>query len=159
MNRTKTGYQTYLDEFIQQDIAVVCPTCERLAVVTKTDLSLTNSIGAKAKCTCRNCGYAKVREELSSSKRKVLSQKEGTDPFFYYPLWFVTNFAGNILWAYNEAHLDFLLAHVGATHRERTIQTMINRSVASRLPRWMTSRKNRGQVLKAMLQLKEKKDA
>ena len=40
------------------------------------------------------------------------------DPFFRRPLWLQTRCVGQILWAYNEEHVNELSAYVGATLRE-----------------------------------------
>ncbi|HEU0051767.1 MAG TPA: hypothetical protein VFQ39_01275, partial [Longimicrobium sp.] len=73
------------------------------------------------------------------------STPEGLDPVFALPLWLRTSCRGNLLWAYNAPHLDFLERWVGATLRHRAPNA--NRSLASRLPRWMTAANARDDVL------------
>lgn len=74
-----------------------------------------------------------------------------TDPVFGLDLWLRTPCTGEVLWAYNDEHLEFLRRYVGATVRERTPKQ--NGSIASRLPRWMTSAKHRDEVLAAISRL------
>ena len=76
------------------------------------------------------------------------------DPFFHLPVWFQTTFEGELLWAYNIAHLEFLADHVGDKLRERNGFKFNVKSIGARLPRWMTSKKNREEILKAIHHLK-----
>ncbi|MEO6133505.1 MAG: hypothetical protein ABIP35_00035, partial [Ginsengibacter sp.] len=62
----------------------------------------------------------------------------------------------NILWAYNLEHLDFLRGHIEATLRERNGQELLNKSLGSRLPKWMTAKKNREPLLKKISELQNK---
>lgn len=78
------------------------------------------------------------------------------DPFFHLPVWLQAEFSGEVLWAYNLEHLDFLAAHVGAKLRERNGFQFNVKSIGARLPRWMTAAHNREAILKALTKLKEK---
>jgi hypothetical protein len=69
-------------------------------------------------------------------------------------LWLKTNCCGNTLWAYNKEHLDFLESYVSASIREQVPN--INKSLASRLPTWIKSAKNRETVLKCINKLRKK---
>ncbi len=66
---------------------------------------------------------------------------------------------GQTLWAMNLEHLDFLERYVESDLRERIPN--INKSLASRLPQWIKSKKNRNEILKGIsklrLKLKENK--
>jgi hypothetical protein len=98
------------------------------------------------------------------SKRHDPKQKRGNvlkfggpiDPFFHLPVWLQTEFAGEILWAYNIEHLNFLAEHVSAKLRERNRFKFRVRSIGARLPRWMTSARNREAVLREIEKLKKK---
>jgi len=64
-----------------------------------------------------------------------------------------------VLWAYSERHLAFLEDFVGAQLRERVRDEKYgwsNSALASRLPAWMTSAKNRDEVLKCLARLRER---
>ena len=54
----------------------------------------------------------------------------------------------------NLEHLDFLERYVESDLRERVPN--INKSLASRLPQWIKSSKNRGEVLKGISRLRMK---
>jgi hypothetical protein len=70
------------------------------------------------------------------------------------PLWLQTPCAGQVLWAWNTWHLDFIGRYVSADLRERTPN--INTSLASRLPRWIKSAKHRDEVLKGIARLRSR---
>ncbi len=60
---------------------------------------------------------------------------------------------GEVLWAFNEAHLNFLHNHTSALLRERIGNN--NASLASRLPQWIKSGKNRRAVSRGIDRLKK----
>jgi hypothetical protein len=163
--RTKDTYEKQVYDFIK-DILVVCPSCGGQAMVKSSELLIRNGNEHEIKVTCTNCGYNKKLEEkpssilFSSSSQTIpgryLIVGGAIDPYFHIPLWLSTNCCDNILWAYNYDHLDFLKEHVEAKLRERNTQEMANKSLGSRLPKWMTSTKNRQAVLKVIGQLKQK---
>lgn len=70
------------------------------------------------------------------------------DWYFGFPVWLQTPCCGHVLWAYNSEHLSFLRRYVSAELRERSV--MRNTSLASRLPKWMKTAKNRDAVLKGL---------
>ena len=73
------------------------------------------------------------------------------DPVFGLELWLHEPVKGEVLWAYNAEHLEFLKGYVGADLRERAPNR--NASLASRLPPWMKSAKNRDAVVAAIRKL------
>ena len=160
-NRSKNTYHTLLYQFVT-DILVVCPQCEKRAIVHTGDFSDFKKNEYEIKIVCPACGHNKTLENISP--RENPQQKQGNvlifgvpiDPFFHLPVWFQSDFSGETLWAYNLEHLDFLALHVGAKLRERNTSPRMSRSIGSRLPRWMTSAKNREAVLKAIEKLREK---
>jgi hypothetical protein len=69
------------------------------------------------------------------------------------PLVLQTPCCGKNLCALNKAHLEFIEIYAGALIRERS--GAANASLASRLPQWIKSAKNREVVLKAVAKLKQ----
>jgi len=78
------------------------------------------------------------------------------DPYFLLPLWYQSRFGNENLWAYNKEHLEIIEKHVGAELRERHNSESYNGSLGSRLPKWISSAKNRKYLLKTIKRLKEK---
>ena len=163
--RTQDSYQKKLYEFMQV-VDVVCPACGGHAVVRNPALAPQKNEESLIRVVCETCGFNKRLDEKRNSvmfsspsatvKGKFQFLGVHIDPYFHLPMWLTINCCNNILWAYNYGHLEFLRAHVDAKLRERNIAEMYNRSIGSRLPKWMTSKKNRGTVLKAIDQLKNK---
>ena len=91
------------------------------------------------------CGGCKTVNECEISWSRA--QEIGTDPKFGCTLLLRAVFRGNVLWAWNLDHLDFLEGYVGSSLRERIPNR--NRSMASRLPKWMKEAKNREGIMKA----------
>ncbi len=164
--RTKDSYQTYVYDFLKFDILVICPNCSRQAVVKPDNFSFRKIDESDVKVICTSCGYNKRLLEkptsiLYSSNEKTITGRYyvvggAIDPFFYLPLWLKTDCEGHSLWAYNFEHLDFLRVHIEAKLRERKGQELANKSLGSRLPKWMTSKKNRELILKKISELQSK---
>lgn len=76
------------------------------------------------------------------------------DPVFGLDLWVTAPFKGEVVWAYNVAHLRFLREVVGADLRERVPNR--NSSLASRRPGWMKAAKNRAALLSIIDDLEER---
>lgn len=94
--------------------------------------------------TCPGCEAA-TRLAVSWSFQ---TRGAALEPSFGLDLLLQTPCAGDVLWAYNTRHLDFLADFVGAAHRDHT--KIRNGSLPSRLPRWMKLATNRATVLKSI---------
>ena len=158
-SRSMNTYNKQVYEFIY-DILVVCPSCSQKAIVLTPVQKQINQNEPGIKVVCTGCGYNKRLEEkptsvLYSSSYKSIPGKHlviggAIDPYFHLPLWLAIDCCSQTLWAYNLDHLNFLKGHVEAKLRERNTQELSNSSMGSRLPKWMSSTKNREAVLKAM---------
>lgn len=133
---------------------VVCPKCQSKAVVTLYSDGDKN----EARLSCLSCGYNQAK--LAEARTFYWGAKNPTDGYFGMDLWLQTDCAGESLWAFNKRHLEYLEGFVSAKHRQRNPnnETWKNSSLASRLPKWLKSAKNREQVLKAIEVLKVKYD-
>ncbi len=103
------------------------------------------------KLSCLHCGYTSIWQGNG------LRRDGPYDWYFQLPLWLQTPCCGDILWAFNEEHLSFLERYVTAKQRIKYYAEgqIRNGTMASRLPTWMKSAKNRDQVLKGISRLKE----
>ena len=159
MGRVKHTYHTSLYSFATE-VLVICPNCEGRAIVHTEPFDSPKYVFEEVRVVCGHCGYNKTMHNIP--KRKDPKQKKGNvlifgapvDPFFHLPLWLQSEFEGEILWAYNLEHLNFLAEHVGAKLRERNNYKYRVRSIGARLPRWMSSAKNREAVLKEINKLR-----
>jgi DNA-directed RNA polymerase subunit RPC12/RpoP len=154
------GYR-FLDEFMTE-ISVECPRCGSKALV----ISCYSSIW-KASFICPSCSSRRIWAGDSTSfvtAHSNYAQYEGilsgppVDSFFRYPLWYQSEYKGEVLYAYNLAHLNWLKQYLGARLRERmqTAHGWSNQSLQSRLPQWMLTAKNRASIIKKILDLEKK---
>jgi len=156
---------------------VRCPQCARCAYVIRIispedALPAPGTPGEKyarifhsRKLSCLHCGHTKiwncyaygiVQSRVTRDYHGVVQSRWPYDWYFHRPLWLQTPCCGEILWAFNAEHLTFLEQYVTAKQRARPyVQTGArNRTIASRLPFWFKSAKNRDTVLKGITQLK-----
>ncbi|MCC3765512.1 hypothetical protein K3N28_20840 [Glycomyces sp. TRM65418] len=123
---------------VQPFQVVMCPECNRHVGSYRTDLRF------ESLC-CRGCGWS----------RAAAAGPPWTAPQRHrWPrLWLETDFRGKSLWAVNEQHLRFMEAYVAAGVRETG---PFNGTIASRLPAWIKSGKNRAAVLRALAKLRSR---
>ncbi|MBL7815059.1 MAG: hypothetical protein JNL70_08615 [Saprospiraceae bacterium] len=133
-------FNEFLSDFMQHNI-VECPNChQRADVRVLDDLKYKYVNTSTSKITCLHCGYNKTLRNGSH--------------FESLTLFLTTTCSENTLWALNETHLQWLEDYISASHRTRPLSS--NQSLASRLPQWLTSAKNRKMVLKGIQKLKAK---
>jgi len=72
------------------------------------------------------------------------------------PLWLTTSCCGELLWAFNSRHVAALQDFVAAGLRENKLGHRTNRHLFMSLPRWITSKKNRPDVLRGLKRLQAK---
>ena len=143
---------------------VRCPRCARRAVVARlnmgeksesTDYPLMDALFAPRRLVCAHCGHTRDWPHPRRQERRIsqsplrqtglaVSIGGPYDWYFRLPLWLQTPCCGHVLWACNADHLDYLFHFVTADLREGNPHR--NKSLASRLPDWMKSGKNRVQV-------------
>jgi hypothetical protein len=92
---------------------------------------------------CHRCGWTKEPD-----KRRTWKVQKPQRPV---RLWLEVDFRGERLWAVNEQHLSFLEDYVSARIRETS---SFNSTIASRLPAWIKSGKNRDDLLRALAKLR-----
>jgi hypothetical protein len=140
----------FMSEFL-----VRCPRCDKCARVMECDPVAPEiraergypprPIFAPRRLVCEHCGLAK------DSNGNRVGYPETCDKYFGEPLWLQIPCCNEILWAYNEKHLDFLESFVKAELRE----AYPNQTFASRLPEWMKLATHREEILKCIRKLRE----
>lgn len=131
--RFRDNGEKIYDYLFKYDILIECPHCKRCARgIRKTDEAFGYIL------QCKRCSVL--------ANPMVGTWGHGT--FMGLNLWLRTSCCGNILWAYSKQHLDFMDGYINATLRE-TIPNM-NQSLASRLPNWIKSGKNREELKKGI---------
>ncbi|GCE31181.1 hypothetical protein KDA_66650 [Dictyobacter alpinus] len=145
---------------------VCCPKCHKRAYVKRmaTDEEMILANGAddsgserfkrsfsSRKLSCLHCSYTRIWRGNTRGGRGQY------DWYFGLPLWLQIPCCGNILWAFNEEHLRFLERYVMAEQRLKFSAggQIRNTTMASRLPAWIKSAKNRDEILKGIARLKK----
>lgn len=125
------------------EVLVACPRCGRRALLKGYPRPRD---APPARLSCVHCGLAQIFDRPSSGLRDLQP-------------WLQTPCRGRTLSALNAAHLDYLERFVRAELRERVPDPKwgwSNRSLVSRLPRWIQSAKNRPEVLLCIERLKRR---
>lgn len=158
------GYEKTSEEFLSK-ILVECPKCTKQAIVMSSSLQGKN-VEEETKVTCVHCGFNKIllekpKDQISLGKENVWEithfyMNTSNDPYFGLPLWLQKAFPEGVLWAYNFEHLNFLEHHIAAELREKSLDNILSRPISSRLPKWMTTEKNRKEILLVLKKLREK---
>lgn len=71
-----------------------------------------------------------------------------TERWFNAELWYQTTMLGNVFWAYNMAHIDYLQRYIQADLRERNSKVNGGGTMIARLPIFVKEAKNRDKLLK-----------
>lgn len=133
------------DHFLDR-ILVDCPQCGGLAVVTLEEDGGTDHIGwasdrrhAPRRVVCTACAFNR-RRKWRAWARPAMGLK----------LRLCAECRHGALFAFNEAHLDYIESHVRDPLRREAVAPggFRNQSIASRLPRWVKAAGNRDEVLK-----------
>lgn len=152
MNRTET-YEDDGTRVIQflTEYDVVCPQCAERAHVRVTEQT-EMLLFAPRRMTCGSCGHS---EEWKANKISPRFDDEPTDWYFQAEFWHKRPCCGHVLWVANREHLEFLKSYIGAKIRShvRTVKGWSNRSLSARLPRWISSARNREAILTVLCEI------
>ncbi len=153
-------YWNFGDEFL-----VVCPGCNSCARV----IDFEAESGREVRLSCLHCGHSKVWEKTTgivqfgsnAARFESGSIAVGADVdwYFHEPLYLQIECGGENLWAYNLEHLRWLRQFVAADLRNRTRSQSdgwSNKSLASRLPKWIKIAANRDRIVKALDKMEER---
>lgn len=133
----------------QDEVWVVCPSCSKQAIATL------NKAEKKARLLCTQCGNNKTYSTLVAyEKGKTLEIKQAAHLFFDARLWFSIPFKGEIFWAYNTNHLNYLEQYIAAKIREHSNRSHF--TLLEKLPKFYHEAKNREALLKVIAKLKMK---
>jgi hypothetical protein len=148
-NRFSDAGEHLLD--FMNEYAVVCPRCKKLARVAIVDTAAP-PLFAPRRLSCLSCGH--VAKWQGSGVRSWFSN-EPRDWYFDQPFFYRISCCGHELWVFNRRHLQFLREFVSAKIRSRSKGQCgwSNRSLASRMPRWISSARHREDILASLAKL------
>ncbi|WP_030935930.1 hypothetical protein [Streptomyces sp. NRRL S-646] len=132
---------------------VRCPRCDRVAHFEQRPGRTADARGRtypERRLVCRSCGLSRIGNGPHCGPRRPGQR-------CYRPaLWLRAETRHGELWAYNLEHLDLIRRFVVADLRERApwYDTGRKMTLVARLPAWIKSAKNRGEVLRAIDRLR-----
>lgn len=151
------------------DVFVVrCPRCQHPAKVIpdpgEYKYHLQPCYKKNIRYVCVNCGFTKMMTSPTDYRRLVkvvhseiwhkgfVTTGGSFDWYFGFPLYLQIPCCGKILWAFNLPHLLYLEEYVQSDLRENGRTYYL--SIIGRLPKWITSAKNRTEVLRGLRKMK-----
>jgi hypothetical protein len=92
-------------------------------------------------------GNPSDKPEVEQARRRKLEWPPGRDGYFGAELWLQAECCGgNLLWARNRGHLEYLRAYVAGKLREHDGNPYV-KPLSSKLPTWMKQAKHREEVI------------
>ncbi|WP_428229237.1 hypothetical protein [Flavobacterium sp.] len=145
-----------LEELVSQYVAYGKPYCNKCFKKFEFESQVLKEIPEKYKTKCPHCNFQeewkpKIREILQKPKDDGLKK----DRWFNLTLWFQKEVSGNIFWAYNVDHIQYLERYIEAGLRERNSKINFSASLVARLPKFVKAAKNREKLLKIVEKWKE----
>ena len=147
---------------LMADIVLVeCPRCHNCATHKPIDAAPgQRDLFAPRRLICAHCGLG--RDWHANVIAQNWRESPARDDYFNEILWIRGTFGANEIWAYNWRHLHLIESYVAAKHRQHIRDPdrgWANKSFVNRLPRWITSAKNRADVLKTIERIKRERQS
>ncbi|MFB9902447.1 TFIIB-type zinc ribbon-containing protein [Allokutzneria oryzae] len=143
------------------EVLVHCPRCRGRAVLVPPPGTSTADSRWRRRLVCPACGHA---EDLTSHVVAYPGNQgrpDLCDPFdLGLRLFLQVPCRGEVLWAFNHAHVDYLESCVAASLRERSRRPDApnawhrRMTMTAKLPAWVKSAKNRDEVRRALARLR-----
>lgn len=144
---------------IAEEVLVECPRCSKCARYKPIPCdSAKLDWFAPRRLVCLHC--ALTRDWHENEIYRQWHETPARDDYFNAILWIRGKFQSNEIWAYNWRHLDLIEQYVAAKHRQHVRQGEFgcaNKSFVNRLPKWITSAKNRDDVLSTIDRIKRER--
>ena len=136
------------------DVELKC-SCSHCASELKVHIPDVNEKKETIAVKCNNCGNTEVyRTRNIVQEWKFKDTGKPSENYFGLPLWLNENFRGNVFWALNYDHLEYLKHYISAELREKNGR--LGWTMVEKLPDWMKSGKNRVKLIKLITDLEKK---
>ncbi len=130
--------------------------CKRCGKYFRQEVTSYGNCGA-AHVTCPECGAVMServkRVQVQNGSYFSAEIHNTSEPFFGFELWYSGEFKGKYVWALNPEHLDYLIEYLGADIREKRDPM---KTQSDHLPRFMKLAKNREDIVRKLVQMREK---
>jgi DNA-directed RNA polymerase subunit RPC12/RpoP len=101
---------------------------------------------------CENCGETETHKPRNIENRMFFTNQQGEkEKIFGLSLWLQEEVKGDILWAYNYDHLNYLENYISSDLRVR-----IGMTLSAKLPQFIKDKKNRTRLIKLIGKMKIK---
>ena len=129
--------------------------CSHCASELRVNIPNVNEKKETIAVKCDNCGNTEeYRPRNIAQEWKFAETGKPSENYFGLPLWLTENFRGNIFWALNYSHLEYLKNYISAEIREKNGR--LGWTMVEKLPDWMKSGKNRVKLIKLITDLEKK---
>jgi hypothetical protein len=136
------------------EIELKC-SCSHCASELRVNIPKVNVKKETIAVKCDNCGSTEEYAPRNIVQEwKFNSTGKPSDSYFGLPFWLSENFKGNILWAFNYYHLEYLKNYISAELRERNGR--LGWTMVEKLPDWIKSAKNRTSLIKLISEMQKK---
>ncbi|HUE73699.1 MAG TPA: hypothetical protein VMP01_22665 [Pirellulaceae bacterium] len=143
------------------EVLVECPRCGKCASHKPiTCESARRDWFAPRRLVCPHC--ALTRDWNEAGIHRCWRESPPRDDYFNEVLWIRGACGSNEIWAYNWRHLELIEKYVAAKLRQHVRDSQFgwaNKSFVNRLPRWITSAKNRDDVLATIARMKRERQS
>ena len=100
---------------------------------------------------CPYCGQMTAGDIVIRNQRYIYAEPSGCrDPYFGYLLYYQERFRGELVWAINREHLQYLIDYLGADMRKSPVDYSGIRMQSDMLPKFMKTAKNRPAIVKLL---------
>ncbi|WP_430612676.1 hypothetical protein [Flavobacterium sp. JP2137] len=147
------------DEDFIAEMAVVCPKCQAMAAVFGGQAAATAAENeAQLRFFCVSCNFAlrykntpkfKAHSKAGRGKDGVVEANLVCDPFFGFDLWYCTDTAYGLLWAYNRDHLRAIQYEI----EQLRLAQHQNTQGGTALPLWAQNPKNSDYLIQVLEKL------
>ena len=149
-------FHTETKSFFGYDISAkgFCMKCERYVRIPIKDESKGNFLEVHAPCP--HCGDVQqwYIDKVKQQWYNLGEVNKGIESYFGCELYLLSSFRGQLMWALNDEHLDYLIEFVAAGLRERPAGYLAKKTQGFLIPTFMKTAKNRESVLRILRKLR-----
>jgi len=148
MEPSRFNDQNYRLADFQDEVWVVCPSCQRKAIAINHPEQQT------ARLLCTHCGLNRTCATSVNVTGIPASTRQAAHSYFQAELWLQHPFKNEVFWAYNDKHLSYLEQYISARLRQHSNRSHF--TLLEKLPKFYHEAKHREDLLKIIQKLRDK---